>query len=144
MQNVVVETPWALPTIGDMHNSAAYFTITNKGDKPVVLRSAHSPIAEHVELHANVMDADVIRMRHVPSADIAPGESLYLRPGAHHLMVMGLKQPLNVGDILPVTLEFEGGQTLDVAVAVTSKKQEDPMHPELQNPYEHHRGSEED
>ena len=143
-QGVVVEAPWAMVTIGDMHNSAIYFTLTNKSDKPVIFLSARSPIAEHVQLHANVMDADVIRMRHIPSVDIAPGESLHLRPGAHHLMVMGLKQALKEGDIFPVILEFEGGLTLDVAVAVKSKEQPDSHYPQLQNPYERHDGDEGD
>lgn len=122
-KNLEVSFARAVPTIGDMRHSAAYLDLTNNGPKTVELRSVHCPLAEVAEVHAYAMDADVIRMRKIDTVSIAPGEKLQLRPGAHHVMLMGLKQPLNPGETVPLTLEFTGGEMLEFSVPV---KEPDP------------------
>jgi copper(I)-binding protein len=39
--------------------------------------------------------------------DIAAGSGLLLKPGAPHLMLVGLRQSLKKGARVPLTLEFE-------------------------------------
>ena len=38
---------------------------------------------------------------------LAPGQSVDLKPGGYHLMLMGLKQPLKEGASFSGTLKFE-------------------------------------
>jgi copper(I)-binding protein len=57
-------------------------------------------------------------MRPVDAIEIVPGESAILEPGGLHLMLSGLKQKLDPGATIPLTLVFEhaGEVTLDVPV----------------------------
>jgi hypothetical protein len=50
------------------------------------------------------MDGDVMRMHAIDSLPLPPGQAVALQPGGHHLMLMGLKRVLAVGDQVPLTL----------------------------------------
>jgi copper(I)-binding protein len=77
-----------------------------------------TPVAESAELHAHIMDGDVARMRPVEAIEVSPGEPTVLEPGGFHVMLMGLKQPLNEGEVFPLTLTFEkaGEVTMEVPI----------------------------
>jgi len=52
---------------------------------------------------------------------VIPARSEFvLQPGGYHLMLMGIEQPLMVGEELSLQLVFEGGATLDIKVPVVS------------------------
>lgn len=92
--------------------TVAYFSATNTGDAVIELIAAQSPMARAVELHTNVRDGDMVRMRRLEKVTIAPGETVRFAPGGHHLMVFGVQA-------LPETVPFElitaGGGRLRVA-----------------------------
>ena len=50
--------------------------------------------------------------------ELAAGAAVELKPGAEHLMLIGLRQPLKAGDSIEMTLQFEkaGRQTVQVKV----------------------------
>jgi periplasmic copper chaperone A len=57
----------------------------------------------------------VMKMRPVPNGlEIKPGESVELKPGAYHVMMLDLKQPLNKGDHVKATLKFEKAGPVDI------------------------------
>jgi copper(I)-binding protein len=95
----------------------------NQGAHERKLLKAHSPLAAAVELHARLSEAaDDTRMREIPGIAIAAHGETALTPRGLHLMLIGLKQPLSEGQIVPVTLIFDGGQTARVdAVVVTGR-----------------------
>ncbi len=98
---------------------AIYFTVTNGTDAEEQLVAASSPAAEAVELHETVDDNGVMRMVHQPEGfTIPPGGTLELMPGGKHVMLIGLDEPLEVGDTVELTLTFAqaGDQVLDVPV----------------------------
>ena len=72
------------------------------------------------------MNNNVMTMRSVKDGiTIPPGQSITLKPGGFHIMLVELKAPLKKGDKVPVTLAFEkAGEakvTLDVqAIGATS------------------------
>ena len=67
------------------------------------------------------MDGDVMRMKPVEGGlDIKPGATVELRPGAHHLMFMDLKEPLREGQTIKGTLVFEKAGAVEVEYAVRS------------------------
>ena len=47
-----------------------------------------------------------------------PAARSTLKPGAVHIMLVGLKQPLQAGKSFPLTLEFEKAGKREVSVAV--------------------------
>lgn len=90
---------------------AVYMTIKNSGGAPDKLIKAQSDVAKTVELHTVINDNGVMSMRPVEGIDIPAGESVTLKPGGFHVMLIGLNRDLKIGDSFQVTLQFEkGGQ----------------------------------
>ena len=111
-----VTNAWARATPGKAENGAAYVTIESPtADR---LLSASSPVAKKAELHTMSMQGMVMKMRPIAGLDVPPGQSVTLKPGGEHIMLMGLNQPLHEGQSFPLTLDFEkaGPRTVTVAV----------------------------
>lgn len=111
-----VEQPWARASNGT--TGAAYLRIANRGSAPDRLVGASTPVAEKAEVHENKIENGVMKMRSVGSIVIGPGQSAVLKPGAEHVMLMGLKQPLKQGESFPLTLKFEKAGDVQVTVHV--------------------------
>jgi hypothetical protein len=60
----------------------------------------------------------VMKMRPLAGLDIPAGQSVTLKPGGEHIMLMGLKGPLREGQSFPLTLTFEKAGAREVTVAV--------------------------
>lgn len=117
-QEVDVHDVWARASIGQVKNSAAYFSVTNRGEVPDRLVSVESSAVERAELHDHIMEDDVARMVEVETIDLDAGETLTLEPGGLHIMLFGLSEPLAPGDSLPLTLHFEQAGSLEVEADV--------------------------
>jgi copper(I)-binding protein len=48
-----------------------------------------------------------MKMRAIPWLDLPAGRAVKLEPGGYHVMLIGLKQTLDVGDTVPLTLVIE-------------------------------------
>jgi len=64
------------------------------------------------------MEGDVMRMRQVDAIEVPVGQTVELKPGGYHLMFIGLKAPLKVGERFPMTLKFEKAGEVKVEVVV--------------------------
>jgi hypothetical protein len=102
---VTVKEPWVRATVAQQKASGAFMTLTSTSD--VKLVSASSPVAETVEVHEMAIENDVMKMRAVSAIPLPAGKPVELKPGGYHVMLMGLKQPLQAGDTVPVTLVIE-------------------------------------
>ncbi len=102
---VSVDGAWARATVPGQMGSAAYFTIRNAGG-PDKLLSVTSPAAD-ASLHSTSMDNGVMRMRPLQALDVPEKGTVELKPGGTHVMLMGLKQPLQAGLALGLDLKFE-------------------------------------
>lgn len=110
---------WAFPAAADSPFSMAFLVLNNRGDKERVLQSASSPVAEKIELHTAVADLSPDTSTPVESISVSAEDDLIFAPGGPHLMLIGLKQALEVGEQFPLTLHFSDGDsiTLDVSVS---------------------------
>ncbi len=116
---VTIDHPFARATTSAMTTGAAYMVLANKGAQPDRLLSASTPIADGVMLHMNVKKGTVVEMHHIMALDLPAGQTVALSPaGSFHLMLMGLKQPLKVGAVFPLTLTFEKAGETQVMVTV--------------------------
>ncbi len=101
-------------------SGAAFMVIENTGDTADRLADAKSDVSAKVELHTHKADANgVMQMLHVPEGFVIPAKGTHaLARGGDHIMLMGLKAPLNQGDIVKITLVFEkaGEMVVDVPV----------------------------
>jgi copper(I)-binding protein len=64
------------------------------------------------------VEQSVMRMRAIAGIEIKPGATITLQPGSYHVMLMGLKRPLAVGDKFPLTLTFEKAGSVEVTVEI--------------------------
>jgi copper(I)-binding protein len=71
-----------------------------------------------VEVHEMKMVDDVMRMRQLPALDLPAGQTVELKPGGYHIMLLQLKQPLKEGDKVPLTLEIEDAQKVRSQIVV--------------------------
>lgn len=104
------------PTAAD---TAAFFVLKNTGKKPLVLTGGSSLGAGSAMLMRFVkLSNGQTAMKMVDSFSVAPGQSLTLTPGGNHLMLMGLKKPLKVGESLDLKLHFADGSMLNLMAPI--------------------------
>jgi copper(I)-binding protein len=113
-----IDHPWSRATVATAKNGAVFLVIKNEGGTADRLIAASSPVAEKAELHEMVMDNDVMKMRMVGAIDLPAGRSVALEPGGFHIMLMGLKKPLEESRSFPVTLTFEKAGNVTVTAVV--------------------------
>lgn len=126
---VEVSHPWVRATVPQQHSTGAFMTITS--DVDTRLAGVSSQAAEIVELHEMEMEGDVMRMRAVETIDLPAGEAVELKPGGFHVMLIGLVEQAKEGDIIPLTLTFEGAedeQTVEIEAEVRSLTQQHGHH----------------
>jgi len=116
---VKVEDAWVRGTVQDQRTTGAFMRLTSASDTSLV--GVASPIAGFVEIHESSMHGGVMRMRAVPRVPLAANKTVELKAGGYHVMLMSLKQPLNVGETVPITLTFEDetGKRTSVEVRAT-------------------------
>lgn len=124
---------WVRATTGteDPSMTGAFMTIDNEGDRQVTLTGASSPVAGKVELHEMVMQDGAKVMREMTGGlEIPAGRGQMLMPGGHHIMLMGLTDPLQPGDEVDVTLEFASGDEVALTLPVKEYTEEEPHYHE--------------
>jgi periplasmic copper chaperone A len=102
--SIAVTDAWSRPAmVGRI--GIVYLTIIDSG-APDRLIGARSPVAAKASLHQSINDHGVMKMRPVAVLPVQPGTPLKLSPDGYHIMLEGLKQPLEPGQTFPVTLTF--------------------------------------
>jgi len=117
--SIAVEQPWARATPAGAKTGAVYMTLDNKSGTADRLTGASSDVADKLQIHEMKVENGVMKMREVPGGLPIPGSgSVVLKPGSYHVMLMGLKKPLTVGEKFPLTLTFEKAGNISVTVPV--------------------------
>lgn len=114
---ISVSDSWSRATVPGQSSAAAYFTLTNHGDGDDRLLKISTPIGE-ASLHSTSIQNGVMRMRQLDGLAIAGHSTADLKPGGMHVMITGMKQPLQIGQHLPLTLNFQRSGPRDVTVTV--------------------------
>lgn len=116
--SIKVGHPWARPTVVGQTAGGGYLKLENRGKTADRLVSVSSAAAERVEMHTMTLDGDVMRMRQLDAIELPPGGRFELKPGGDHLMLLGLKAPLELGKSIPLKLTFEKAGDVMVEVKV--------------------------
>jgi copper(I)-binding protein len=117
--SIQIAHPWMRATPKGAAVAAGDMVITNKGAASERLIGGTSPVAGRFEIHRMGMDGGVMKMRPVEGGlEIKPGGKVELKPGSFHIMLMDLKQPLQPGADVSLTVVFEDGSTLPVAAQI--------------------------
>lgn len=94
--------------------SAGYMTLTNNSDAAILITRVSSPQYGAVSLHQTSVEDDVARMRAVAELTIPPGESVHLKHGGMHLMLMQQRD-----DVDTITLNFHSEDMLVLSINTT-------------------------
>ncbi|MGW4382506.1 copper chaperone PCu(A)C [Kitasatospora sp. NPDC004531] len=108
---VTVQDPWVKASDSGM--TGLFGTLVNTTGGQVTVVSGASAVAEKTELH-EVADVDgKPTMRPKEGGFVIPAKASHeLKPGADHIMLMGLGQPVKPGDEVTVTLTLDDGRTV--------------------------------
>jgi len=117
--DVTVKEPWVRGTVASQKSTGAFMQLTTT--EPVRLVEAKSGAAKIVEIHEMRMEGDRMMMKAVPGIDVVPGQTLELRPGGFHVMLIDVVKPLNAGDKVPLTLVLEGKDKKRTQVEVSAE-----------------------
>lgn len=109
-------------------NSAAYFMLHNNGSSAMELIGADSDIARAVELHTVITEGELMRMQPLEKLAVPADDCVLFKPGSHHVMLIGLKQPLREGQEVELTLRFANGDTLPVKLTVKNEGEDEHAH----------------
>ena len=121
--SISITDPHARPTVPGQPGGAAYLTLKNTGSTADRLVGAASPVAQSTEIHTMRMDGDVMRMREAGELPLPPAAKVEMKPGmGYHIMLNGLKQPLQAGATFPITLTFEKAGKVEVTVVVDGRQ----------------------
>ncbi|RZI97491.1 MAG: copper chaperone PCu(A)C [Variovorax sp.] len=118
---VQVRDGWVRQTVPGQSGTGAFMKLTAPAGTRLV--GVSSPAAGVAEVHEMKMDGDTMKMRALKDGLPLPaGQTVELKPGGYHVMLMDLKEALPKGGTVPVTLRFEDGKgarsTLDLTLPV--------------------------
>ncbi|MBT7759851.1 MAG: copper chaperone PCu(A)C [Rhodospirillaceae bacterium] len=122
LSKLSIVEPWARASMGQGKNAVAYLTIINHGETADRLLAVTTPVAKKAGLHTHLMEGGMMKMRPLAAIEIKSRASTVLKPGGHHIMLMGLKAPLKEGGTFPMTFTFEqvGSVEAEVHIAAVS------------------------
>ncbi|MGB7035838.1 MAG: copper chaperone PCu(A)C [Xanthobacteraceae bacterium] len=116
---ITVQQPWSRATPNGAKTGAVYLTIDNKSGTADKLTGASSDVADKTQIHQMSVDNGVMKMRELTDGLSVPANgSVVLKPGSYHVMLIGLKKPLTVGETFPLKLTFANAGTISVTVPV--------------------------
>ena len=114
---VQVDGAWVRPTVPGQKGTGAFMRITAR--EGMRLMSVASPVAGVVEVHEMKMEGGVMKMRAVPSLELPAGQTVELKPGGYHVMLMDLKNALPKDTTVPMTLMFKDARGADSRLELT-------------------------
>ena len=111
-----IESAVVSGTVTASNDGTAYLTIVNEAYHAEYLYGASTPLATRVELHRTRGQSEMVPVKRV---EIPMSDQLDMRRAGYHLMLIGIKRPLRIGENIPVSLSFGDGRiqktTLKVA-----------------------------
>jgi len=100
---VSVQDAWVRATVPGQKTSGAFMQLTSTTDATLV--GARSPAAGVVEIHEMAMGENMtMKMRAVPGIELPAGKAVALKPGGYHIMQLDLKDTVQAGGKLRLTL----------------------------------------
>jgi periplasmic copper chaperone A len=97
--------------------SSVYFTVKNHGAEDTLL-TVSTNASDTASIHQDVTKGNSSSMQLLQDLTIPANGELVMKPGAYHVMITNLSQPLKTGTSVSVTLRFAkaGSVTFDAPV----------------------------
>lgn len=114
---VKVEQAWARATVQGQKATGAFMKLT--APQATQLVAVSTPVAGVAEVHEMKMDGGVMKMRALPALELPAKQTVELKPGGLHLMLMDLKAPLAKDGSIALTLTFRDAKGVQSKQQVT-------------------------
>jgi periplasmic copper chaperone A len=105
-QALDIDNAWIRPTVAGQQGTGGFMLLRSKDGVTLTGVSAPASVGT-AELHEMKMDGDVMRMRAIETLAVPAGQTVTLKPGGYHLMLVGLRAPLPQGAQVSVTFSFK-------------------------------------
>ena len=116
---MVIEDAWVRKILPTQAVTAGYLKMTNTGTSIDRLLEVSTPAFETVELHdMSIDESGVMRMRKTGPVSVEAGETVTLKRGGYHLMLIEPRFAIAAGNDIPLTLRFEFSGNVTVAARV--------------------------
>lgn len=144
---IAVDDAWVRATDGPM--TASFGVLRNSGDTDLTVVSAATSASDMTELHEVVMEDGEMVMKEKDDGFVVPaGGEHVLEPGADHVMIMDLQQPVEPGEEVDITLTFDDGSEVSYTAQVRQAEvgdeeyvpeddQHGDMHGDMQGDHDH-------
>jgi copper(I)-binding protein len=117
-QGIEIEHPWARATAPGSTVASVYLQI--KAPQADELVAVSTPLAERVEIHRSSEAHGTMKMRPVATVALPAGKPVKFEANGLHLMLIGLRAPLSVGQTVPLTFEFRSAASRSIDAAVVA------------------------
>ncbi|RJF71446.1 copper chaperone PCu(A)C [Deinococcus cavernae] len=101
-----------------IQETAAYLSLKNTSHKAVKLVAVRADVAGHSMFMKTVTGQNMMGMQPVPGFVVPAGGTLSMKNDGNHIMLMKLKRPLKVGEVLPIVLQASDGRIVTVRATV--------------------------
>ena len=115
---IQIEDPWVRAVPPNANNSAIFLDLRNESGQLRKLVEVHSEVAERVELHTTKDEDGMLRKQRLEEVPIPALETQSFHPGGIHIMLIGLRSPLEVGGVIELELVYadQSKETISVPV----------------------------
>jgi len=117
---ITVENAYVRGLPPSQRNTAAFFSVQNHRDQDIQIVAGVSDAAEDLEIHGHKHRNGMMLMQREDSITVPAGGEFVFAPGAYHLMLINLTQPLADGDRVQFTLKTDGGEIIAIDAPVVS------------------------
>lgn len=104
--------------------AGGYFVLHNRGEAADTILEVSADWADHGMVHETREEGGRVRMSHVPVLPVPARDSVVLRPGGLHVMLMRLSRMPVAGDTVAWSLRMSSGATVRVVAPVVAYGQE--------------------
>jgi protein SCO1/2 len=117
-QELVIENAWIRPAPPGSQSMAAYFDLQNNSDQDIVIVDSKSSAFSMAMIHNTAIKDGISSMNHVNELLVPANSKVSLSPLAMHMMLMGPKQALKLGDSAEIELITNDGRKYQQTVSV--------------------------
>ena len=116
---ITIKDAWVREVPPASSVTAVYMIIENQGNEDDKLLGVSSGISGSAEIHVTTVDdKSVAKMEMKKEIDIPKGETIELKPGGTHIMLIDLKEPLTDKNEIDLDLTFEKAGDVEIEAVV--------------------------
>jgi len=126
-EQIIIDKVWSRPvhstidSLGNfLSNGVVYLTINNTGTADTLI-FVETDVCKKAELHQSKRVDGMMTMQMLKNGLAVPAdESVEMKPGSYHIMLIGMRISLDPGDTFALTLHFEKNDPVTVLSDVKS------------------------